>query len=419
MIEFKYRDKEDDWKVSAWPWMSVDSLQKTLVSGSVKFPKMDGTLVDALEIRGRLSSMVTGHNIGKRAKVNTRASTAAIKDARAKSIKDLFTAPCPTCKTKGEAVPRERVEFKDFPLGLYCPKCDKWFPPRSIYQERPVFAVAAGPSLDKNIKELAKVKDKYPIFAVDTALPSMIRAGIKPDFCVSVEVDPLINEMKFDTENIGLIASIVVDSAFRRNWKGPVYLMDGSPGTKRQKEKAHRTYGDLGWAAAGGNVSSVMLCMLTGIFPSHIIFVGHDFSYPHLQNYYPSGGPMSMVPVKEMFKTHDIYGNTVYTDGNLFNYREWCQVMIARQRMSGITKFVNATEGGAFGTSYYDPKKLIRTKRYLRVLKYRYRKWKIEGRWPTKEEAEENGFVGPRLDIMEYLTLKEAIGKYCSLAEEG
>ncbi len=418
MLEFKYLDKENEWKISAWPWMTVDSIQTTLSNGSVKDMKNSGTLADSLEVRARLSSIITAKGIGHKSRINERAANAAISEKRVKSIKDLFTGPCPICQTVGEDIPRDRPEFKKSLPGLYCPKCDKWFPPRSVYQDRPVFAVAAGPSLDKNIMELAKVKGHYPIFAVDTAIPTMLKHGINPDFCVTVEVDPLINRMKIDTENIGLIATVVVDSDFRNSWKGPVYLMDGYPGGKREAKKRKREHGDIGWAAAGGNVSSVMLSMLTGNFPSHIIFVGHDFSYPHLQNYYPSGGPMSMIPVKEVFKTHDIYGEKVYTDGSLFNYREWSQLMIASQLRYGITKFVNATEGGIFGTSYYDPKRFIHIRRKVRALKYQVEKWHNEGRWPKREEAEENGFVGPRLDIMEYITLKEAIGKYCPDADK-
>jgi hypothetical protein len=417
MIEFKYKDK-DEWKVSAWPWVTLDSMQTTLLDSSVRNPKIGKTMADAVELRGRLSSMVTVKNIGRRSKVNARASVAAINENRAQSIKDLFTAPCPTCKTIGEAVPRERPEYKNVLPGLYCPKCDVWFPPRSKYQERPVFAVAAGPSLDKNLNELSRVKGQYPIFAVDTALPTMIKGEIKPDFIVSVEVDPLINEMEIDTTDIGLIASIVVDPIFRNKWKGPVYLVDGYPGTKREEAKKRRSYKDLGWAAAGGNVSSIMLSMLTGIFASHIIFVGHDFSYPHLQNYYSSGGPMSMIPIKEVFKTHDIYGKETFTDGSLYNYREWSQMMIAQQSRYGITKFVNATEGGILGTTYYDPKKFIKLKRYFRELSYSFSMLKKEKRWPSREEAQENGFRGPNISCLEYTTLKEAIDKYCPQASK-
>jgi len=414
MIEFKYKDEESNWKTSVWPWITVESMKGTLLDESVKSPKMNGTLADSLEIRARLASMVTGKNIGKRAKINTRAADCFIKGGKAKSIKDLFTAPCPVCYTVGEAVPRDQDRFKRALPGLYCPKCDQWFPPRSRYQEKPVFAVAAGPSLDKNVQELKRVKGRFPIFAVDTALPSMINAGIKPDFCVSVEVDPLINEMEIDTEGIDLIATVVVDPDFRNNWKGQVYLMDGFPGTKREVAKAHRNHGDLGWAAAGGNVSSVMLSMLSGIFPSHVVFVGHDFSYPHLQNYYPSGGPMGMIPLKEVYKTHDIYGKTVYTDGSLFNYREWSQLMIAHQARYGITKFINATEGGIFGTQYYDPKRFIWLKRKLRRIEYQIKKYRETGKWISNEEADEHGFVGKNVECLEYTTLKDAIDKYAS-----
>ncbi|ACN16745.1 conserved hypothetical protein [Desulforapulum autotrophicum HRM2] len=51
----------------------------------------------------------------------------------------------------------------------------------------PALIIAAGPSLDKNIDQIGKAVGKSVIFSVDTALPSLLKHGIKPDFVTSID----------------------------------------------------------------------------------------------------------------------------------------------------------------------------------------------------------------------------------------
>lgn len=51
----------------------------------------------------------------------------------------------------------------------------------------PVFVVGNGPSLDQSIELIKENKDKAIIFAAGTALQSLLKVGIKPDFHVIVE----------------------------------------------------------------------------------------------------------------------------------------------------------------------------------------------------------------------------------------
>ena len=52
----------------------------------------------------------------------------------------------------------------------------------------PAIVVSAGPSLNKNIVELRKAKNKAFIVAVDTAVKPLVKAGIIPDLYVVVDV---------------------------------------------------------------------------------------------------------------------------------------------------------------------------------------------------------------------------------------
>lgn len=47
--------------------------------------------------------------------------------------------------------------------------------------------VSAGPSLDKNVEDLKKAEGKAMIIAVDTALKTVLRAGVRPDLTICVD----------------------------------------------------------------------------------------------------------------------------------------------------------------------------------------------------------------------------------------
>lgn len=58
----------------------------------------------------------------------------------------------------------------------------------------PAVLVAAGPSLDKNIRLLRDVQQNVLIMAVDTALPALLAHGIQPHFVAAIDGDEVIYE---------------------------------------------------------------------------------------------------------------------------------------------------------------------------------------------------------------------------------
>lgn len=51
----------------------------------------------------------------------------------------------------------------------------------------PALVVAAGPSLDRNLTDIARYRDRAVVIAVDTALRPLLAAGIAPDIAVAVD----------------------------------------------------------------------------------------------------------------------------------------------------------------------------------------------------------------------------------------
>jgi hypothetical protein len=56
-----------------------------------------------------------------------------------------------------------------------------------LYPGSPVVVAGAGPSLNRNLESLRPHRDRVVLVAADTALRPMLRAGIAPDFVVSVD----------------------------------------------------------------------------------------------------------------------------------------------------------------------------------------------------------------------------------------
>ncbi|HME41749.1 MAG TPA: 6-hydroxymethylpterin diphosphokinase MptE-like protein, partial [Syntrophorhabdales bacterium] len=70
---------------------------------------------------------------------------------------------------------------------------------KDMFKGRPAVVVGAGPSLEKNLHLLRKVKSRAVVIAVDAALPTLLPAGILPDLLVAI--DPLPENVALFKDN--------------------------------------------------------------------------------------------------------------------------------------------------------------------------------------------------------------------------
>ncbi|OGI00294.1 MAG: hypothetical protein A2Y25_01545 [Candidatus Melainabacteria bacterium GWF2_37_15] len=61
---------------------------------------------------------------------------------------------------------------------------------KNKYKGKTAVIISAGPSLDKNIQDLKPYRDKVVIFCVSTALKTVLKHDIMPDFVVAIEISP-------------------------------------------------------------------------------------------------------------------------------------------------------------------------------------------------------------------------------------
>lgn len=210
----------------------------------------------------------------------------------------------------------------------------------------PAFIVSAGPSLDKNIDMLKEVKGRGMIMAVDTAIKPLLKKGIVPDIVASVDPHKPLELFQYrGTENLPMLVDINYNSKIDLLHNGKrFYTWSGEPFVKEFLEKMGI---DLGVIESGGSVACNLFSLAIMSKFETIVLIGQDLAYPNKKGHssasYDSESNIDIESGK-YFKVEDIYGNHVYTEGNMNAYRKWFEATISR---NPSIRFIDATEGGA------------------------------------------------------------------------
>lgn len=231
-----------------------------------------------------------------------------------------------------------------------------------VPKDIPAIVVAAGPSLNKNIHELKKAKNKALIIATDTAVKPMLKAGILPDVFVTIDAQkPLI---LFDDERIAEIPISAVEMSNTKiieGHKGKKFFANGGNGyIKNIFKKYGKEYSGL---ETGGSVANNAFSLAEQIGITKIILVGQDLAYTDNKSHADGTFEDKIKETteyneKKYAEVEDIHGNMVKTLVNLKYYKEWFEKKIVTNKE---LKVIDATEGGAriIGTEIIDLKDAI------------------------------------------------------------
>ena len=213
-------------------------------------------------------------------------------------------------------------------------------------EDMPAILIAAGPSLDKNIEKLKKIKDSVFIMAVDTALNTVLKHDIIPDMTISVDGHkPLVLFEDERVKNIPISLSAISNAKIiEQNNAMRFYELE-------QGEYLSAIYNKLGkeikGLPTGGSVANNACSLLTLMGFKTIIFMGLDLAYPggieHTKEAYHE---LTLIDKskKEYIEIEDIWGNKVLTEENMNLYRKWFESYI---KIMPQIRFIDATEGGA------------------------------------------------------------------------
>lgn len=209
----------------------------------------------------------------------------------------------------------------------------------------PAIVVAGGPSLDKNIEELKKVKNRALIVATDTALRPLARVGVIPD--IAIAVDPIKGEKYFSEEEsrkVPLVCGLQTSYKVLNSHKAiKMFRIEYSTHMNDFLEKEGVTLPVL---ESGGSVANDAMSLALYLGAKTIILIGQDLAYTGDKTH--SNATVEGEEGKNEFYAEtfdvDIYGNEIRTSLQFLLYRDWIEKIIREDKVG--TKYIDATEGG-------------------------------------------------------------------------
>ncbi len=224
----------------------------------------------------------------------------------------------------------------------------------------PAVVLAAGPSLEKNLHHLRKVQDRFLLIATDTVLRPMITRGLRPHIVCAGDPSYL-NSLDFvgveHLEDVWLAIEPMTHPDIQASFQGPKMVMSFGSGLGPMLEPMREP---LGKVVCWGSIATTAFDLARQLGCDPIIFVGLDLSFQDGLLYirgsysddffYDSIHPFTSLEHETLayIARHGAYrmqltnGTTLYTDQNMFLYRQWFEDQIPATPRTVI----NATEGG-------------------------------------------------------------------------
>lgn len=204
----------------------------------------------------------------------------------------------------------------------------------------PIIIVSAGPSLNKNKHLLHKIKGKALIFAVGSALKTLLEEGIEPDlFCI---IDPQsLTYKQIERHEELSIPMVFLDTASHftvSKYKGPKYIASND---------IERIGFDEQIIETGGSVATAILDISVKLGGNPIIFIGQDLAFTGSEHHakgsmYGEEETIKNLPNLKKVKGYD--GKIHLTSSSLLSFKNWIERKIENHPE---ILFVNATESGA------------------------------------------------------------------------
>jgi hypothetical protein len=227
----------------------------------------------------------------------------------------------------------------------------------------PAIVISAGPSLAKNMDQLADARGRAVLVAVQTVFKPLLDRGIVPDFVTSLDYNEV--SMRFfegidDFHDVQLIAEPKAHARVIDRYGGPISLLDNT--------FARLCLGDaLGGRAglkAGATVAHLAFYLACELGCDPVIFVGQDLAYsdhlfytpgvPHHREWRPEMNRFYTIETKEwerilrrrpvLRRVRDVHGNEIFTDETLFTYLQQFESDFGE---AGGRTIIDASEGGA------------------------------------------------------------------------
>jgi len=221
---------------------------------------------------------------------------------------------------------------------------------KNLFHQRPAIIISAGPSIEKNLHLLKEAKGKAILVAVDVVVPTLLPAGIMPDFIIALEANRKLFRA-FENNPLlrfcPLIIAAEVDyETITSRYPGPVFL---NPAIRHPVMKwLHKFWEDKGFIAAqGGSVSHMAFAVAEYLGARVIALMGQDLSFREKLHagdvtrfFYSENDVENYRQRNPVVK--DIFGEERYTTGQFLTFRTSFERLA--KKFTGVV--INVTEGG-------------------------------------------------------------------------
>lgn len=216
---------------------------------------------------------------------------------------------------------------------------------KDMYKNKTAVVVSAGPSLDKNIKELKGKEENIVIICSVRTLKPLLENGIKPDFICAIDQGDIMYGMAKEYFNLDvpIVYYEYTNFNFMKHYLGPKIFFTAEY-AKVPTEKL--TGINVDSLAQGGSVAHTALEFSVYLGCSTVIFIGQDLAYTDNKFHSDSSkleDESYNLKVNEIV-VEGINGGNVKTNYMLNKFRLFLEEQILEYKN---VKFVNATEGGA------------------------------------------------------------------------
>lgn len=209
----------------------------------------------------------------------------------------------------------------------------------------PAIVVSAGPSLDKNIRDLKAFKNGL-IISGGRTLRSLLEVEVCPDFTVSIdpgEISYNIIKDYMNSCNTSLVYHCGTNEKIVENFSGNKIL---GINDSFVEEILERDNIDL---RVGGSVAHSMVEFAKFVGCNPIIMIGQDLAYTDRKMHSEVSRNKDSTYNYEAYKrsddviTKDIYGNDILTSLTFLMFKQQMEKIISNSK---DVNFINATEGG-------------------------------------------------------------------------
>lgn len=152
----------------------------------------------------------------------------------------------------------------------------KWYTAlREHFVRRRVIILSAGPTLEEDLLVLREMgAGSYIVFATDSALPMALCAGIVPNFCITVDPQPIKAPCLRNLGRIPLIASVLSPPGSLSSADSLYFFGQGHPLEERYGVPVSEVIRDV-----GGSVATAAATIAVRLGAKDVVLVGQDLAY--------------------------------------------------------------------------------------------------------------------------------------------